>query len=114
MSGISAGSLRHWVALQRDIGGQNSETGEMFANWQTQAECFAEIVMQSAREFVAASAEQSEARGRMTIRFRDDVNPTWRVVYRGKYYAILGIMEDAESMLEHLTLVVGEGVRLEQ
>ncbi len=114
MSGVAAGRLRHWVELQKDVGGQDPVTGEMVQNWETQASVYAEVVMSSAREFVAASAEQSEARGRITIRHRDDVDATWRVLYRGKYYAILGLMEDAESMYEHLTLVVGEGVRLDR
>lgn len=111
MSGVSAGKLRHWVELQKDVGAQDPETGEPIANWQTIAELWAEIVMSSAREFIAASAEQSKVNGRMTIRYREDIDASMRILYRGKYYDILGIMEDDDSMLEHMTLMISEGVR---
>lgn len=86
----------------------------MVTTWATVANVWAQIVPMSAREFVAASAEQSEVRGRIVIRYRDGVTASMRIVYRGKWYAILGVMEDAESGREHTTLMVAEGVRLEQ
>lgn len=114
MSGVASGKLRHWVALQSPGTTQDATTGEMIEHWATVAEVWAEVVPMSAREFQAAAAEQSEVRGRMTIRYRDDVDATMRVMHRGKVYAIHGVMEDADSMREHLTLMVGEGVRLDR
>lgn len=113
MSGVAAGKLRHFVELQQDQGGQGPD-GEILQNWVTIAQLWAEIVPMSAREFVAANAEQSEVRGRMTIRYRADIDATMRIVYRGKWYAILGIMEDDDSLLEHMTIVYAEGVRLDR
>ena len=75
---------------------------------------WAQIVPMSGREFLAAAAEQSEVRGRIVIRHRGNVDATMRVVYRGKYYNIHAVLPDAESGVEHLTLMVGEGVRLDQ
>lgn len=114
MSGVASGKLRHWVVLQSPGTTQDATTGEMIEHWATVAEVWAEVVPMSAREFQAAAAEQSEVRGRMTIRYRDDVGATMRVMYRGKVYEIHGVMEDADSMREHLTLMVGEGVRLDR
>lgn len=114
MSGVAAGRLRHWVELQRDELAQDPDTGEMISNWVRVDEMWAEIVPSSAREFIAASAQQSEVRGRMTIRFRDDIDASMRIVYRGKWYSILGVMEDDDSMLEHMTIMTAEGVRLER
>jgi hypothetical protein len=37
-----------------------------------------------------------------------------RIVFRGKWYAIFGVLPDAESGKEHLSLITGEGVRLDQ
>jgi len=37
-----------------------------------------------------------------------------RIVHRGKWYAIHGVMPDPNTGLEHLTLMTGEGVRLDQ
>lgn len=114
MSGVAAGKLRHWVELQQPNITQDPETGEQVTHWATFAEVWADIAPASGREFLAAAAEQSEVRGRITIRYRDGIDATQRVLYRGKWYAILAALEDADSMLEHLTLMVAEGVRLDQ
>lgn len=114
MPAVGSGSLRHKVQLQALTDGQNPVTGEPIRVWTTIANLWAEIVPMSAREFVAAAAEQSEVRGRIVIRYREDIDASMRVVYRGKYYAIFGVMPDAESGKEHMTLMTGEGVRLDQ
>lgn len=114
MSGVASGRMRHKVQLQEQQIAQDPTTGEMVKTWATIAEPWAEVVPMSAREFIAASTEQSEVRGRMTIRYRGNVDASMRIIHRGKWYAIQGVMEDAESGKEHLTCVVGEGVRLDQ
>lgn len=114
MSGVASGLLRHKGQLQAPTIAQDPDTGEMETTWATIAEPWAHIVPMSAREFVAAAAEQSEVRGRIVIRYRGNVDATMRIVYRGKWYAIFGAMPDAESGLEHITLMTGEGVRLDQ
>lgn len=93
---------------------QDPETGEMETTWQTVARPWAKIAPMSGREFLAAAAEQSEVRGKITIRYRGDVDATMRIVHRGQYYAIHAVLADAESGIEHLTLMVGSGVRLDQ
>lgn len=114
MSGVASGRLRHKVQLQENRITQDPVTGEMVSAWETIAQPWADVVPMSAREFVAASAEQSEIRGRIVIRYRGDVDASMRIVHRGKWYAIQGVMEDAESGKEHITIMTGEGVRLDQ
>ena len=114
MAAVAAGNMRDRVQLQKDTTTQNATTGEMVSAWATSATVWADMNYQSVREFVAASAEQSEVRGYAQIRYRSDVDATWRVVYRGKYFRILGVMPDNESGREHLTLALAEGVRLQQ
>lgn len=114
MSGVAAGELRHKVELQALVVTQDPNTGEMVNTWTTIAEPWAKIAPLSAREFLAASAEQSEVRAKITIRYRQGVNATMRIVYRGLYYGIIGVMADDFSMLEHQTIMVSEGVRLDQ
>lgn len=113
MPALATGKLRHRVQLQDRIETVDATTGERFVSWITTAEIWGEIVPMSAREFIAAQAEQSEVRGRIMIRYREGVNATQRIVYRDEYYDIHGVMRDAESGREHLTLMVGEGVRFE-
>lgn len=114
MPAVGAGALRHKGQLQARVVAQNPVTGEEQVTWATIAEPWAEIVPMSAREFMAAAAEQSEVRGRIVIRYRGDVDATMRFLYRGRYYGILGAMPDAESGKEHITLMTTEGVRLDQ
>lgn len=114
MPAVGSGSLRHKVQLQALTITQNPVTGEVENTWGTIAEPWAEIVPMSAREFVAAASEQSEVRGRIVIRYRDNIDASMRILYRGKHYAIFGVMNDAESGKEHMTLMVGDGVRLDQ
>jgi SPP1 family predicted phage head-tail adaptor len=114
MAAVASGDLRHRVQLQALTTAQNPVTGEIEQSWSTIAEPWAQVVPMSAREFVAAAAEQSEVRGRMVMRYRGEVDATMRIVFRGKWYAIFGVLPDAESGKEHLTLLTGEGVRLDQ
>lgn len=114
MPAVGSGYLRHKVQLQAPTVAQNPVTGEEQVTWATIANLWAEIVPMSAREFVAAAAEQSEVRGRIVIRYLEDIDASMRIVYRGRYYAIFGVMPDAESGKEHMTLMTGEGVRLDQ
>lgn len=114
MAAVASGNLRDRVQLQRNTITQNPSTGEMVSNWATVATVWADMQYQSVREFVAAAAEQSEVRGHAMIRFRSDVEASWRIYYRGRYYGILGVMPDNESGREHLTLALAEGVRLDQ
>ena len=114
MPAVGSGALRHKVQIQDEQIAQDPTTGEMVKSWVTVANVWAEIVPLSGREFLAASAEQSEVRSRITIRYRDGVTNASRVLYRGQYFNIFAVLPDAESGKEHLTLMVGDGLRLDQ
>jgi len=114
MSGIASGSLEHRVQLQHRVNGQDPDTGAPIVTYVTYARPWADMHYQSVREFVAASAEQSEVRGYCRMYHRDDIEPSDRIVFRGKWFGVLGIMPDNESGIEHVTLPYTEGVRLDQ
>ena len=107
------GKLRHKMTLQEPVDVQDTTTGEMVRTWQDVAKVWASLEPLSAREFVAAGAEQSEVSARVTIRYREGVTSKMRLVYRGMAYDIKGVLADPKSGLEYLTLPVGEGVRYE-
>jgi len=112
MPAVAAGDLSHRITLQQQERTQDESSGEMVTVWVDLADVWAQIVPMSGREFIAASAEQSEVRGRMVIRYRDDINASMRVVYRGQKYDIAAVLPDNDSGVEHLTLMTTEGVRL--
>lgn len=72
MKGISAGRLRHRIAVEDRVITRDPETGAQIENW---APVFrlenvaAEIAPLSTREFLSAAAIQSEVRGRIVIRY---------------------------------------------
>ena len=49
----------------------------------------------------------------MTIRYRQGVEPSMRVLHRDQVYNILAVLPDAESGLAHLTLMTSAGVRVD-
>lgn len=106
---LAAGRLRHRIVLQSPSYTQNQTTGENVLSWITQAEVWAAIEPLSAREFIAAQATQSEVSARIVIRYRPDVNATWRILHRGRVFNINGVLADQVSGLEYATLPVSEG-----
>lgn len=107
---LAAGKLCHRVTIQQEVETQNPTTGAVSVSWITYADLWAECVAQSVREFIAASAVQSEVKGRVTVRADEGIVPSMRVIHRGKAFAILGVMPDPDSGLEYMTLAVSEGV----
>lgn len=108
---LAAGKLRHKVLIQYPLTTQDPATGAMIVVWTDVASVWASVEPLSAREFIAASAEQSEVNGKVVIRRRDGIDATMRILYRGLAYHILGVLTDPVSGLEYMTLPVSEGVR---
>lgn len=84
----------------------------MLPGWQTVWDKVpASVEPLSARDLIAAQAGQSEASGRIVIRYRAAVVPTMRILHRGNVYNIQGQpMPDPVSGLEYLTILVAKGV----
>lgn len=108
---MRAGKLRHKVTIQAPGLTQDPVTGEIRPEWTDFASVFASIEPLSARDFIAAQANQSEITARIVIRYREGLLPTMRILHRGKVYAIQGVLPDAKSGLEYLTIPVSEGVK---
>lgn len=107
---IAAGRLRHRVELQAPVHTQNPTTGEVVTTWTKKADVWAAVEPLSAREFIQSATTQSQITTRITIRYRQEIDATWRIVYRGKYYNIHGVLADKDSGIEYITLPCSEGV----
>ena len=111
---MQAGKLRHRIDIEELVPVRDPGTGEFGEPaWVTRwPKCPARVEALSARDLLAAKASQSEATGRMVIRYRPGVLPTMRIIYRSEVYSIEGPpLEDAKSGLEYLTILVSKGVR---
>ena len=74
------------------------------------ATVWAHIQPLSAREFLQASAVNSEVVARVQIRYLAGVMPSMRLVHGTHVYNIKGVLPDPVSGLEYLTLPVSEVV----
>ena len=107
---MRAGKLRHRVTIEQPTTVQDPNTGEQVPGWAAVDTVWASVEPLSAREFIAAGADQSSVSTRVTMRYRSDVAAGMRLAYRGKVYDIKGVLPDPESGLEWLTLPCAEGV----
>lgn len=109
---MRAGLLRHRIDIQSRGLTQDPETGEMVEGWLTiWPKVPASVQPLSARDLIAAQAGQSEATGRMVIRYRAGVLPTMRILYRGDVYNIQGPpLPDPDSGQDYLTILVARGL----
>lgn len=104
---IRAGQLRQRITLQKPET-TVSGYGERSVTWTDVDTVWADFVPLSVREFIASSQTQSQLSARVVIRFRDDVDASMRLVFRGKVYNIAGVLPDPFSGREYLTLPVSE------
>jgi SPP1 family predicted phage head-tail adaptor len=108
---LSAGKLRHRIAIEQKVDTPDPITGYPVTVWQSVAEVWAEITPLSVREFVAAQATQSAVTGRVRIRWRTGITAAMRIRHLAddRIYNIAGVLEDSRSGREWLTLPVSEG-----
>ncbi|MGP4843313.1 phage head closure protein [Marinobacter sp. 1Y8] len=107
---MRSGSLRHRVEIQKPVTAQNPNTGSMVVTWQEVAQVWASVEPLSAREFISAQAGQSEINARIVIRYRPGITAAMRIIHREQVFNIEGVLPDAGSGLEYLTLPVSTGV----
>lgn len=108
---IAAGKLRHLVSLQSRQTGRDPDTGAVLEQgWVEVAKLRASIESLSAREFIAAAANQSKVTARIVTRRDKRVTAAMRFVYDGCIYNIEGVLPDPVSGREYQTHPVSEGV----
>lgn len=95
------------IVLQRRVPGR-LPSGQPTDTWETVAQPWARPLGQSGREAIAAGRETPTRQLSLRIRYRTDVTPTWRVIYRGEVADIQAVLPD-EVGREHVDLVVTIG-----
>ncbi len=93
---------------------ESDSNGNLTTTWTDVVTLWSEIAPLSARDFIAADAEQSKINTRITIRYRTGVVPQMRFYHAAKddVYIIEGILPDQDSGLEYITLPCSKGVRI--
>lgn len=100
--------LRHRLTLQQLVQTPDS-AGGYTASWDDVAQLWAEILPINGRERLFAGKVQAETTHRISIRYRNDISTSHRLVFESRVFNIRAIMNEHErdDMLE---LLVEEGV----
>ncbi|MBA0428390.1 MULTISPECIES: phage head closure protein [Stenotrophomonas] len=109
MSNVASGILRHRVLIQQQVTTKDSDGVEQTA-WVDVATVWASVEPLSAREFIQSGQTQSAVTARITMRYRDGLLPSMRLVHRGEIFNIAGLLPDKASGLEYITIPVAAGV----
>lgn len=115
---LKAGKLRHRVRIEHVETIQDELTGRITQEWSELATVWAAVEPLSARgfiamEFIAAAAIQSKISARITIRYREDIDESMRLIHlkgdREIMYNIHGLLEDNDSGIEYITIPCSRG-----
>ena len=93
------GLLKHYITLQIPSSSKNA-MGEWVTSWSDWVSCHASIEPNSGKMFYEAMQANSEAQGKIRIRFRTGVQPTMRVKYGQRIFKILSIVQPGERRRE--------------
>ena len=92
--------LKHRVMLQKRGPGQDEYGQEVDANWADFVSVRAAVEDISGRQYMAAQATQNSVQTKVTIRTRDGIVPSMRVVWQGTNYDIQAVLETGYGTLE--------------
>ncbi|MEN5285755.1 phage head closure protein [Stenotrophomonas lactitubi] len=109
MSNVAAGDLRHRVLIQQQLTTRDDD-GVQTTDWVDVATVWGSVEPLSAREFIQSGQTQAAVTARITMRYRDGMLPTMRLVHRGEVFNIAGLLPDKVSGLEYITIPVSAGV----
>lgn len=106
---LPAGKLRHRVLIQQQVTTKD-EDGVQTTTWVNVATVWASVEPLSAREFIQSGQTQSAVAARITMRYRDGLSPSMRLIHRGEIFNIADLLPDKVSGLEYITIPVSAGV----
>jgi SPP1 family predicted phage head-tail adaptor len=107
---MRAGRLRHQLILQSQVETRDP-TGGVTISWETQDTVWGGIEPLSGREYTAIQQTQDEASVRIIIRYRADIDASWRVVNEGLAYSIVSPPINENMRDRQLILMCLEGVK---
>jgi SPP1 family predicted phage head-tail adaptor len=106
---LDASRMTERITLQERTGGVDV-LGQAQESWSTVAEVWAQAQPLRGREYFSAGQMQAAVDVRFRIRFRDDVLPTWRVLWRSQPHDVVSVI-DVEGARECSELMCLAGVR---
>ncbi|WP_180073746.1 phage head closure protein [Acinetobacter sp. YH12231] len=103
----NAGELRHRITVQKLTSGRDEDGYPLHEQWTDYVQLWAKVTNLSGKDLIAAQANQSKVIARLKIRYREDIDTTMRVIYKGKTYAIDSqALEDTNTGYESVTFLL--------
>lgn len=103
----NAGELRHRIMVQHFTSGRDEDGYPIPEQWVDYMPLWAKVTHLSGKDLIAAQANQSKIVARLKIRYREDIDTTMRVIYKGKTYSIDSqALEDMDSGYESVTFLL--------
>lgn len=106
---LAAGRLNKRVTVQQQVTTTDTE-GLSDTNWADVATVSAAIEPLSVRELLTAQQIQSNVSVRITVRWRPGWSAPMRIVHGPTIYNIAGVLPDAQSGVEYVTLPASTGL----
>lgn len=103
---MKANKLRHRLQIEKHTT-VKSPTGAIKKEWAKLYEVYCSFEPLSVKDVLTANASNSKVTARATIRFREGIDSSMRVLYKNKYYEIEGTpLEDKDSGKDYITLML--------
>ena len=83
---LSTGKMDARVELQSKT--QVNELGQMVTTWNDEGAVWARVVSQKGSEAFESARENARETIRVGLRYRDDINTGWRLIYMDEAYSI--------------------------
>lgn len=105
---ISASKMDKRIVIQA-IGSAQDEFGAVVRTWIDVAQVWAHVYDTNSANSFVSDKQVSPVTTKMRIRWRDDITPAMRVVFRGRFYEITGVL-DLSGKREFLELQTQVGL----
>lgn len=103
---MEAGNLRHRIELQFESKTQDSTGDPVSDGWTTFATRWAFVKPLTGREVVQAQQIHAETTHSITLRYMNGINEAHRVLYEGRDFQILSVINVEERDKELILLAV--------
>lgn len=107
---MDIGELKHRITFQK-LTATTNENGFEIEDWQDYKTVWAAITNLHGREYFEAAAVKAENTVKFTIRYVPNIEPTMRIIFKGKQYNISSIdnIKYANIFIEIKALEVESG-----
>jgi SPP1 family predicted phage head-tail adaptor len=96
---MNAGKLRQRITLQQPVVGSNA-IGEETYTWADVATVWGSMEPATGSWYFSGRQADSKVDGRVRIRYRSDILPTWRIKFGDRYLSIVSILNPQERNRE--------------